>query len=113
MCVCVCVVCVCVCVCVCVRAYIFVREHLMSTPLYSSAAGKTKPYNSDGRRLWVTDGTEDPFTGTCLFFVKQNAQRAITALNIHQVSARIGPNIFFQDFKFFDINVVYTMILRT
>ena len=62
------------CVCVCVSL--------------SIAAGKTKPYNADGRRLWVTDGTEDPFTGTCLFFIKQNAQRAITALNIHQVSGR-------------------------
>ena len=53
------------------------------TPFY--AAGKSKPYNADGRRLWITDGTEDPFTGTCLFFIKLNVQRAITALNIHQV----------------------------
>ena len=51
----------------------------------SHVAGRSKPYNADGRRLWVTDGTEDPFTGTCLFFIKQNAQRAVTALNIHQV----------------------------
>ncbi len=48
--------------------------------------GKTNTaYNANGRRLWITDGTEDAYTGTCLFFLRINIQKAITMLNIHLV----------------------------
>lgn len=46
-------------------------------------------YNSNGRRLWITDGTIDPYTGTCLFFLRMNNSKPITMLNIHQVIALI------------------------
>ena len=40
----------------------------------------------EGKRLWITDGTQDPFPGCCLFFIRLNPQKQITNLNIHQVS---------------------------
>jgi dynein heavy chain len=36
------------------------------------------------KRLWVTDGTKDPYSGCCMFFIRPNSSKAITMLNIHQ-----------------------------
>jgi len=40
---------------------------------------------SQGERLWVTDGTKEAYTGTCLFFIRLNTNKPITMANIHQV----------------------------
>ena len=37
------------------------------------------------QRLWVTDGTQEAYTGVCLFFVRFNTSKLITMANIHQV----------------------------
>ena len=49
-----------------------------------SATPKSIPYNAHGRKLWITDGTTDQYTGSCLFFVRLNPNKAITMMNIHQ-----------------------------
>ena len=49
-----------------------------------SATPKSTPYNAHGRKLWITDGTTDQYTGSCLFFVRLNPNKAITMMNIHQ-----------------------------
>lgn len=36
--------------------------------------------------MWITDGTQDEFTGTCLFFLRFNVQKPVTMANIHLVS---------------------------
>ncbi len=53
-----------------------------------SGSKASSAYNANGRRLWITDGTEDAYTGTCLFFLRINTQKAITMLNVHQVLLR-------------------------
>ena len=53
---------------------------------FSKDKGKSSAYNAGGRRLWITDGTQDEFTGTCLFFLRFNVQKPITMANIHLVS---------------------------
>lgn len=51
--------------------------------------GATTPaYNANGRRLFITDGKYDEYTGTCLFFVRINPSKPITVMNIHQVGMR-------------------------
>ena len=57
---------------------------------FSTDKGKSSAYNAGGRRLWITDGTQDEFTGTCLFFLRFNVQKPVTMANIHLVS---GCNI--------------------
>jgi len=37
-------------------------------------------------KLWLSDGTTDAYTGVCLFFLRCNVTRAVTVINIHQVS---------------------------
>ena len=49
-----------------------------------SATPKSAAYNAHGRRLWITDGSTDQFTGSCLFFIRPNPSKAITMVNIHQ-----------------------------
>lgn len=52
----------------------------------TTSSGRATPsYNANGRLLWITDGTTDEYTGRCLFFLRFNASKAITMLNIHQV----------------------------
>jgi len=55
-----------------------------------SEKSKGLAYNANGRRLWITDGTQDEFTGTCLFFLRFNIQKPITMVNIHQVCLHIA-----------------------
>jgi dynein heavy chain len=53
----------------------------------SVKAGATPAYNANGRRLWITNGRDDEYTGTCLFFLRTNTQKPISLLNIHMVRA--------------------------
>ena len=48
-------------------------------------ATKAPAYNANGRRLWITDGTKDEYTGHCIFFLRFNLAKSITSINIHQV----------------------------
>ena len=52
---------------------------------FTEKGRQSTAYNANGRKLWITDGTVDIFTGTCLFFLRFNVQKAITMANIHQV----------------------------
>ena len=38
------------------------------------------------KKLWITDGTKEAYSGSCMFFVRPNTNKPITMLNIHQVS---------------------------
>lgn len=53
----------------------------------------TPSYNSNGRRLWITDGTTDEYTGTCLFFLRMNTTKPITMMNIHQVHVHVAMSL--------------------
>jgi hypothetical protein len=36
-------------------------------------------------KLFLTDGTEDPIHGICVFFIRTNVNKAITNVNINNV----------------------------
>ena len=56
----------------------------------STKSGTATPaYNANGRRLWITDGKTDEYTGTCLFFLRIN-NKPITMMNIHQVGNELS-----------------------
>ena len=55
-------------------------------PPSGGTGAKPQAYNANGRKLWITDGTVDAFTGTSLFFIRFNVQKPITTVNIHSVS---------------------------
>ena len=63
----------------------------MSYQVYTATASSDKGQpssasrQSQGERLWVTDGTKEAYTGTCLFFIRLNTNKPITMANIHQV----------------------------
>ena len=46
---------------------------------------KSTAYNANGRRLWITDGTQEEYPGVCLFFLRLSPNKPITMANIHQV----------------------------
>lgn len=62
---------------------------LMTEILFLLSSDKGQPSSasqrSQGERLWVTDGTKEAYTGTCLFFIRLNTNKPITMANIHQV----------------------------
>lgn len=58
-----------------------------------STGTATPSYNANGRRLWITDGTVDEYTGTCLFFLRMSTAKPITMMNIHQVYKLYLPDI--------------------
>ena len=65
-------------------ALIFFYQPPSVPPDSESATLKSTTYNAHGRKLWITDGTTDQYTGSCLFFVRLNPNKAVTMMNIHQ-----------------------------
>jgi len=51
----------------------------------SISAKASHSYKARGRRLWITDGTKDEYTGNCLFFIRLNTAKRITHLTVYQV----------------------------
>lgn len=52
----------------------------------SSAATNTHSAKSRKPKVFVTEGNDVALTGICVFFIRTNPSKAITAENIHRVS---------------------------
>ena len=44
-------------------------------------------------KLFITDGTEAALTGQCVFFLRNNKEKPVTAENIHRVGSCAKPSL--------------------
>jgi len=71
--------------------FIFISTSCFAVAHLQLGRPENKPVSprSSRLKLFVTDGTEAALTGQCVFFLRTNVEKPITAENIHRVSKSV------------------------